>query len=249
MPALTCSASEVSYERECAKIRLGMDKPSLLVTFMDEDELQSAHQQELSRGRAQVWGKHDVKPGETCAVVMVHPESGESVEVDAKVESVDEDGVNVKFPVTPLVRNRLNKFMGLRDGRSLQQRVRQLRGNARKQLALHGDLSERTALERAFGKEVWDALLDNPNLTVGEVVRLARIGSMPLPLVEKIVSNNAWAKVPQIRRALFTNRRLDTKSINRLLRFTPASELRLIPEQTAYPPAVRQAARRLMGRK
>ena len=222
---------------------------SLLVTFMDADELEEQHRTALSKGRAQVWGAHDVRVGDTCELVMVHPETGDAIELDAKVESVDDEAVHVRFPVTPMVRTRLNKLVGHRDGTSLQARIRLLKGNQRRQLALTGDLSERTALERAYGKDVWQALLENPRLTVGEVVRLARIGSMPLPLVEKIIQNNAWVKVPQIRRALFTNRRLDTKMINRLLRFTPASELRLIPEQTAYPPLVRQAARRLMGRK
>jgi hypothetical protein len=226
-----------------------MEPPSLLVTFTDADELEEQHRTELSQGRAQVWGEYELNPGEKCEVVLVHPDTGEAMQVDAKVESVDEDGVHVKFPVTPMVRTRLNKLMG-RGGRlSLQERIRGLRGNQRRQMALTGDLTERTALERAFGKEVWDALIENPRLTVGEVVRLARMGSMPLPLVEKIIQNNAWAKIPQIRRALFTNRRLDTKMINRLLRFTPASELRLIPDQTAYPASVRTAARRLMGRK
>jgi hypothetical protein len=227
---------------------MGNEDASLLVTFQDEDELEEQHKTQLSQGRAKVWGDHGLDPGQSCEVVMVHPETGESIQLDAQVESVNEDGVQVKFPVTPMVRNRLNKLMGRRDGSSLQARVRKLKGNQRRQLALTGDLAERNALERAFGRDVWDALLDNPKLTVGEVVRLARKGSMPQPLVEKIVMNNTWVKVPQVRRALFSNRRLDTKMINRLLRFTPASELRLIPEQTAYPPAVRQAARRLMGR-
>lgn len=225
-----------------------MDSPSLLVTFMDADELEKELETDLGRGRAQVWGKYNMAPGQDCEVVLVHPDTGEALELSATVEEVNEDGVQVKFPVTPLVRNRLNKLVGVRSGNSLQMRIRNLKGNQRRQLALTGDLAERTALERAYGKDVWDALIENPRLTVGEVVRLARIGTMPLPLVEKIIQNNAWIKVPQIRRALFTNRRLDTKMINRLLRFTPAAELRLMPEQTAYPPSVRAAARRLMGR-
>ncbi len=226
-----------------------MGTPSLLVTFLDTDELEKQVQTDLTRGHVQVWGEHDVKPGESCELVFVHPETGEAIELEAKVDAINEDGVSVRFPVTPLVRNRLNKFAGLKAGSNLQARIRLLKGNQRRQLALTGDLTERTALERAFGKDVWESLIENPRLSVGEVVRLARLGSLPLPLVEKIIQNNAWVKVPQIRRALFTNRRLDTKMINRLMRFTPANELRLIPEQTAYPPAVRQVARRLMGRK
>lgn len=222
--------------------------PSLLVTFVDEDELNAAHRTDLSRGRAQVYGDHDVQTGQACEVVLVHPESGEAMQVDATVESVNEDGVEVRFAVTPMVRTRLDKLMGLKDQNSIQARVRNLRGNQRRELALNGDLTERTALERAFGKDVWEALLDNPRLSVGEVVRLARMGSMPQPLIEKILLNNAWVKVPQIRRALFTNRRLDSSMINRLLRFTPPAELRLMPNNTAYPLAVRQAANRLMGK-
>ncbi len=225
-----------------------MGNPSLLVTFTDTDELDEQHRTELSRGRAQVYGTYDVRPGSDCEVVFVHPETGESMEVDAKVEAVNEDGVEVRFAVTPMVRTRLDKLMGRRDSNNLQARVRSLKGNQRRHLALNGDLAERTALERAFGKEVWDALLDNPRLTVGEVVRLARVGVMPQPLLEKIVANNAWVKVPQIRRALFTNPRLDGQMINRLLRFTPAPELKIVPNNTAYPIAVRQAASRMLGK-
>src|SRR5690606_13848743 len=131
----------------------------------------------------QVWGKYNMAPGQDCEVVLVHPDTGEALELSATVEEVNEDGVQVKFPVTPLVRSRLNKLVGVRSGNSLQNRIRNLKGNQRRQLALTGDLAERTALERAYGKDVWDALIENPRLTVGEVVRLARIGTMPLPLV------------------------------------------------------------------
>ena len=81
-----------------------------------------------------------------------------------------------------------------------------------------------------------------------EVTRLARMATMPLPLLEMIVNNNTWLQVPQVRRALLSNARLDQPMILRVLRFTPPPELKLVPKQTAYPTAVRSLAKTLLAR-
>jgi hypothetical protein len=97
-----------------------------------------------------------------------------------------------------------------------------------------------------YGKSVWEALLRNPRISPPEVARIARMGTLPVPLVELIVSNGSWLRNPEIRRALLQNLRLGAEMIPRVLRMLPKHELKLVPTQTAYPPAVRDLARKLL---
>lgn len=113
-------------------------------------------------------------------------------------------------------------------------------------MAREGDQRERVMLERMYGKNVWEALLRNPRVTFPEVARIARMGTLPVPLMELIVNNAAWLRSPEIRRALLANTRLGSEMIPRVLRMLPKHELKLVPAQTAYPPAVRDFARRLL---
>ena len=65
-------------------------------------------------------------------------------------------------------------------------------------------------------------------------------------LLELIVNNTAWLRAPEVRRALLGNLRLTADMIPRVLRLLPKHELRVVPQQTAYPAAVRDAARRML---
>lgn len=105
---------------------------------------------------------------------------------------------------------------------------------------------ERVLLERLYGGAVWELLLRNPKITVPEVARMARKGTMPRPLLDLISDNEQWVRHSLVRRALLANPRLTGDSITKVLRCLPPRELKLVPHQTAYPPAVRQAATRLM---
>jgi hypothetical protein len=113
-------------------------------------------------------------------------------------------------------------------------------------MARDGDVHERVLLERIYGKLVWEPLLRNPRLGLPEVARIARMGALPRPLIEIIVGNAGWLKSPEVRRALLSNPRLGADQIPRVLRLLARHELRLVPAQTAYPPPVRDAARRLL---
>ncbi len=93
---------------------------------------------------------------------------------------------------------------------------------------------------------MWEALLRNPRVTGPEVARIARMGSLPRPMIELIVSNGAWLQIPEIRRALLSNPRLGTDQIQRVLRLMPKHELKLAAIQTAYPMAVRNTARSML---
>jgi hypothetical protein len=93
---------------------------------------------------------------------------------------------------------------------------------------------------------VWELLLHNTRITIPEVATMARKGTLPRPLVDLIANNEQWIRQPVIRRALLANPRLSADGATRVLRCLNQRELKLVPQQTAYPLAVRQAAQRLM---
>jgi len=224
-------------------------EPSLLITFDDEDHLADVYERQLEKGQVTCPGETELAPGARCEVVLVHPDSGDTVVLTGEAVSVDADHAEIRFGQTPLVKNQLRKFAGdAAGGKNLRQRLRAASAADRRRIALSGELQERVMLERMYGKAVWEPLLQNPKLTMPEVARLARYGTLPRPLIETIVSNNTWIRVPQVRRALLSNPRLDKGGITRILRVTPKNELELVPQQTAYPMAVRSAAKQLLKR-
>jgi hypothetical protein len=126
------------------------------------------------------------------------------------------------------------------------ERLRKLSLTDQQKIARSGDLNDRVTLERIYGKHVWEGLLHNPKLTVPEVARIARKGTMPRPLLEFIVDNNAWIQAAIVRRALLGNPRVSGEAIMKLLRITPKHELRTIYKTTTYSSQVREAARKVL---
>jgi hypothetical protein len=130
--------------------------------------------------------------------------------------------------------------------RTRGERLRERAPAARQRVAQGGVLEDRVMLERMYGSAVWELLLRNPKITVPEVASMARKGTLPRPLLELIADNENWIRQPSIRRALLGNPRLATESAQKVLRCLPPRELKLVPQQTAYPAAVRQAAQRML---
>jgi hypothetical protein len=151
-----------------------------------------------------------------------------AAEAPAAEAPADDEAEDKKLPAN--VHERLR-------GLSLAQQIK---------IAHHGEVSERIVLERLYSKNVWEALLRNPRLTGPEVARIARMGSLPRPMLELIVNNGGWMQIPEVRRALLSNPRLGTDQIIRILRLLPKHELKLAAMQTAYPHAVRDAAKRIL---
>jgi hypothetical protein len=129
---------------------------------------------------------------------------------------------------------------------NVHERLRGLTLAQQIKVAHHGEVSERIVLERMYGKNVWEALLRNPRLTGPEVARIARMGSLPRPMMEIIVGNGGWLQIPEVRRALLTNPRLGVDHITKILRLLPKHELKMAASQTAYPFGVRDVAKRLL---
>lgn len=126
-----------------------------------------------------------------------------------------------------------------------EEQFRNLPYSEQLKLARDGNQNERTILERLYGKGVWEALLANPQITVVEVARIACKGGLSQHLIDAIVGNPAWLTNAQVRRGLLTNPRLGRAQVERVLRAMPAHELKLVPKQSIYGPAVRDAARRI----
>jgi hypothetical protein len=126
------------------------------------------------------------------------------------------------------------------------ERLRKLSVTEQQKVARGSDMNDRMMLERLYGKHVWDALLHNPKLTLPEVASIARKGSIPRPLLEFIVDNNAWIQSAIVRRALLGNPRVSGEAIMKLLRMTPKHELKTIYKTTTYSSQVREAARKVL---
>jgi hypothetical protein len=127
-----------------------------------------------------------------------------------------------------------------------QERLRGISLAEQLKIARGPSASERMALERMYGKNVWEALLHNPGLTTPEVARLSRLGTLPRVLLELIVNNNTWLQVPEVRRALLGNPRLGTDQVTRVLRLLPKHELKIASTVPAYPASVRSIAKKMI---
>jgi hypothetical protein len=129
---------------------------------------------------------------------------------------------------------------------AMHERMRKLSQVEQQKVARHGELSDRVMLERIYGKAVWEGLLHNPKLTVPEVARMARKGTMPRPMVDFILDNASWVQQGAVRRALLGNPRVSSEGVLKILRATPKHELKVISKTTAYAAPIREAARKLL---
>ncbi len=127
------------------------------------------------------------------------------------------------------------------------ERMRTLTNVEQLKLAANGTLPERIAIERMYGPTVWETLLRNPRLTIPEVARIARKGTLPRPLVDTIAANGTWLAAGEVQRALLSNPRSTTATIARVLNAMPRGDLARATQQTAYPMAVRNAAKKMLG--
>jgi len=241
---------------------------SLTLSVADAAALRLLFEKELAHGRAFVPAAEGVTALTPCELVIEH--AGRSHRLAAEVVFVKEEdpgrGVGLQLAtLDPAEREALRSFVDSAvDGTepaaaedeaddaklalSLQERIRSLTPVEQQRLAAAGTLSERTALERMYGPSVWETLLRNARLTVPEVARIGRKGTLPRPLVDVIAANPSWVAAPEVQRALLSNPRSSPVVVEKVLRGMGRSELQLVPHQTAYPGAVREAAKRMLGR-
>lgn len=131
--------------------------------------------------------------------------------------------------------------------KNLYERIRELSLRERDQVARDGALSERVALERTFGSSIWEALLQNPQLTHPEVAHIAKNGTLSVPLIANIVANSSWLQSGEVRRALLSNPRLNGAHLERVLRAMPRWDLKQLAQLSSARQQVRLAAKKLLG--
>jgi hypothetical protein len=250
----------------------------LRLEYPTQAAFQRDYDDNLRKGRAFVPGAVATRERELCSVVIVHPDTGETLALDAEVVWIKQDepgaGVGVQLrELNEVVRGRLGDFVARaaaaaspaspqeeslaeesdeEDGgpaaRNVYERVRAMTLRERDTTARQGRLPERVALERCYGSSVWESLLQNPLLTPPEVARVAKNGSLPRPLVHIIVSNAGWLSSSEIQRALLGNPRVSGTDLDKLLRTMPRASLDRVAATNAYRAEVRQAAKKLLGR-
>lgn len=266
--------SVIRLQRESsAKIRNDMGPVELYMTFDSVATLEHELTQNLRFGRAVVQMTND---GEAqmppllsdCTLVLLHPEGRPQLSLPAQIVMVDDaspEGTSLGIQMRPFdeaVAARLEAFAG-RDPTACEPakgptcsdhqaetrpaQLRRLSYNDQQKVARTGILGDRVTVERLYGKSVWKSLLENPKLTVPEVARIARKGTVPRPLLEMILDNNAWVQATTVRRALMGNPKVTPEGILKLLRLTPRHELRAIHRGTAYSSFVREQARKLLA--
>lgn len=234
------------------------DTARIRMEFASLEALEAECNGDLAQGRAFV-SRGQGEPRCRSILELVHPETGASLELPAEVVWVKQDppgeGVGVTLDESgPELVARLEAFLaaeGKADPPSarpetVQQRVRGYSGAEMIRRAKEAELPERTALERVYGKGVWEMLLHNPRVSPPEVARIARKGTIPQSIVDLITANPAWLAKSEVRRALLSNPRVSGSALDKVLRALGRRELSLLVKQTAYSMAVRNAARKLL---
>ncbi len=238
----------------------GTTSSPLAVSFASQEELERELETTLSKGGLSAVLPTPPELRQSYAVALHHPSRDAELVVTATVVMVQAvaDGFHVGFQLDnfgQVLVEQLRAFVvatreptpAAAPARGAAEALRGLSLSDQLKVAREGGLSERVTLERLYGKTVWEALLHNPRITPPEVARIARMGTLPRPLVELIASNAGWLAQPIVRRALLSNPRLTGEWIHKVLSTMPVSELKLMRNQVAYPAAVRDAARRMLG--
>jgi len=234
--------------------------PRITMRFEGVDALESEIEGNLGFGRAFVLGAVEVCKRQRCELVRVHPSTDASLRFEAEVVWVkqEEPGAGVGLELTSFddeASRRLRAFAEeekpekeAKPSDNIHTRVRSYSIAEQLRAAREGDYSERAALERVYGKAVWDVLLHNPRITAPEITRMARNPKLPKHLVDTITANAGWLSSSELRRSLLMNPQVTGASMEKVLRAMPKLELTRVASMPSYPMAVRQAAKRMQGR-
>jgi hypothetical protein len=224
--------------------------PRLTLRYEDFETFQADVETNLCQGREFVASAGGLARRDACELVVMHPESGDTLSLPAEVVWVANagSGPGVGLAIHGLGPDQLKRLGAFarrsqRDGvaENVHQRVRGYSIIDQRKAARAGDLAERVALERFYGKSVWETLLQNPRITAPEVTRIARKGNVPRPLLETIAANPSWLASGSLRRALLSNPRLAGR---RLRRYCVLSRRRSLRSPRLRPPTRCRCAKR-----
>jgi Tfp pilus assembly protein PilZ len=237
-----------------------MGIPAIYIRFDDRAALEAEFEKNLRFGGMFVENFRGIAVDDVCEVVLVHPDNKAELRLSCSVvwlsDAPSASGVGIALTdFTPDVRENIEEFIAAKKtsvppdmmrNRSPKERLRGLSVAEQIKVAQRGSPQERMALERMYGKIVWEPILRNNRVTIPEVARIANMGALPQHLFELIGANAAWLRVPQIRRALLGNTKTPSHVVEKVLRLTPRRELRLVAKQSTYSRAIRDKARRLL---
>ncbi len=235
------------------------DTPRVEVSYATQEELLSAFNDNWKHGRAFVFDPPECPVPCDCDLVILHPLSGDEFCLAARAVALVPDGERVGLGLEFLewddglaqaLEIFVNEVEATDPGQEEQNvskaaQLAELPVAQQVKLARNANHEERVLLERRLGKTVWEALLRNPKITMPEVAAMARKGTMPRPLLELIIENPSWMRSAPVQRALLANPRLSWEQVQKVLRSLPKPDLQQVAKNTAYPPSVRDAARKL----
>jgi hypothetical protein len=251
---------------------------ALLLSYESVQSFATDYEHNLRKGRAFVSGADGLAERDRCTLKIVIPESGAEVGLSAEAVWIGPAGIGLAFvDFDAAAKAKLDEMAKLAEAenddgeerdegndtsdvgaagaprrmgpRNLYERMRNLTISQREEMARHGALAERVALERAFGGVVWEGLLQNPSISSAEVARIARHGTLPKPLVNIIVNNPGWLSVPEVQRALMTNPRCSGPHLERVVRSIDHHELTRLAQNCPYRSEVRNFVRQFATRR
>lgn len=234
--------------------------PQVQWHFDDLAALRAEVESNLTSARAFVPGATGVAERQRCELILIHPESDESITLLAEAVWVrtDRPGLGIGLELVgfdPEMESRLRKFASgvvptapTSEADNVFARVRRFTVPEQLRAAREGDHAERVALERIYGKAVWDVLIRNPRITAPELTRLARNRNLSKQIVDALTGNVGWLGSSELRRALLMNPQVTGIALDKVLRATPKLELTRMATQTSLPAKVRQAIKKIQGR-
>jgi hypothetical protein len=231
---------------------------TLELRYESLDALRADVDANLKKARAFVRGSHALGERERCELVLVHPQHDGRLTLQAEAVWVGPDGVGLELLEFDSAKPSIEAFAAEgsaadaetdeganRQVRNLHDKMRHLSLREREEIARRGSLSERVALERAFGGAVWEGLLQNPQLTPPEVMRIAKNGTLPKPLVGIIVGNASWLANAEVQRALLGNPRCTGANLERVMRALKPAEVVRLSQVCPYRSEVKAMAQKL----
>lgn len=131
---------------------------------------------------------------------------------------------------------------------TLWERLRQMTPPQKKLLAPKADRVTRALLVQESDPQILFALLQNPRLSMDEVVRVAKSSFLSFQAADLILKTNPWFANLDVRLALIHNPKLALPFAMRILQTLPDNEVRTIAKGAATSQALKQAALKRLHR-
>ena len=128
----------------------------------------------------------------------------------------------------------------------LLQRVKAMGTGEKMQLAVKGSREIRSILLLDPRKEIMVAVVNNPNITPGEIELLAKHKTTPTNILREIAGNRTWLRSYSIVHCLVTNPKTPIGISLKHIHTIRTRDLKLIEKDRNLPEAVRNNAKKLL---